>query len=214
MPPSSLPYAPLSDLEVVQRVLNGEKQLYELLLRRHNQRLYRIGLALLHDAEAVEEAMQVTWVKAYEQLASFAGRASFATWLTRILLNECLGRLRRQQRAASLDEYAEADLPSADGATPLQLVLNDELRDALEHAVQALPDAYRSVFVLRAVEGLSVGETAEYLGLTETNVKARLSRARERLRHHLLRFDPQRTFTYLGPRCDGMVQRVWQALVW
>jgi RNA polymerase sigma-70 factor (ECF subfamily) len=211
-----LPYAPLSDVEVVSRVLAGEKQLYELLLRRYNQRLYRAGLSILHDADAVEETMQSAWVKAYEQLGHFEGRAGFSTWVTRILINECLLRLRRQRRQESSssildDEIEPAALP-ADEPTPLQVVLNDELREALENAVQALPDAYRSVFVLRAVEGLSVAETAEYLCLSETNVKVRLARARERLRHLLLSYDPQRSFIYLGKRCDVMVRRVLQQL--
>ncbi|QHJ06329.1 sigma-70 family RNA polymerase sigma factor [Hymenobacter busanensis] len=212
-----LPYAPLPDAEVIRRVLAGEKQLYELLLRRYNQRLYRVGLGLLHDADAVEETMQAAWVKAYEQLASFEGRAGFATWVTRILINECLLRQRRQRHYATLGVGAEEDaddhpaLPIED-RTPLQLVLNDELRAALETAVAALPAGYRSVFVLRAVEGLSVVETAEYLRLTETNVKVRLARARERLRQQLQCFDPQRTFAYLGPRCDRMVHLVLREL--
>ncbi|WP_208130689.1 MULTISPECIES: sigma-70 family RNA polymerase sigma factor [unclassified Hymenobacter] len=204
-----MPYAPLSDSEVISRVLAGEKQLFELLMRRYNQRLYRAGVAVLGEPTAVEEAMQSAWVKAYLQLATFEGRASFATWLTRIMLNECLLDRRRQQRLTDLNApAAEEAEPRATGPTPLQTVLNEELREALEAAMQALPAKYRSVFVLREVEGLSVAGTAAYLQLSEPNVKVRLLRARERLRAYLVGFAPQHTFTYLGARCTRMVRQV------
>jgi RNA polymerase sigma factor (sigma-70 family) len=208
LPP--MPYAPLSDSEVICRVLAGEKQLFELLMRRYNQRLYRAGIALLGQPAAVEEAMQNAWVKAYEQLASFEGRASFPTWLTRIMLNECLMDRRRRQRFVDLAAPVADDEPEpwANAPTPLQELLNEELREALEAAVQALPERYRSVFVLREVEGLSVLETSAALQLTEVNVKVRLLRARERLRTQLAGFAPRHAFPYLGPRCDQMVRAV------
>ena len=212
-----MPYAPLSDSEVIHRVLAGEKPLFELLMRRYNQRLYRTGIAVLGQPAPAEEAMQSAWVKAYEQLARFGERASFPTWLTRIMLNECLMDLRRQQRFTSPDtaaphhgydpESAPAE-PPANAPTPLQALLNEELRGALETAVHDLPAGYRSVFVLREVEGMSVTETAAALHLTETNVKVRLLRARARLRTQLVGFAPPRAFTFLGPRCDGMVRTV------
>ena len=214
LPPLALmPYAPLPDSEVIRRVLAGEKQLFELLMRRYNQRLYRTGIALLGQPPAAEEAMQSAWVKAYEHLARFEERASFPTWLTRIMLNECLMDRRRQQRFRDRplpddDDDNPSPEPPADAPTPLQTLLNEELRGALETAVQALPTSYRSVFVLREVEGLSVNETAVALRLTETNVKVRLLRARARLRTQLAGFAPPRAFTFLGPRCDRMVEAV------
>jgi len=204
-----MPYAPLSDMEVIARVLAGEKQLFELLMRRYNQRLYRAGLAVLGDADATEEAMQNAWVKAYEHLARYEGRSSLATWLTRILLNECLMGQRRQHRFVDLEAPGlTANAFVAAGPTPLHQTLNDELREALEHAVQALPPNLRAVFVLREVEGMSVAETATSLEISEANVKVRLLRARERLRAQLEDFAPQHAFAYLGWRCDGMVRRV------
>ena len=208
-----MPYSPLPDSEVIRRVLAGEKQLFELLMRRYNQRLYRIGIALLGPPPSAEEAMQSAWVKAYEHLARFEGRASFPTWLTRIMLNECFQDRRRQHRFAGRDAPTTAtdDNPPellADVPTPLQVLLNEELRGALEMAVQALPISYRSVFVLREVEGLSVAETAVALRLTEANVKVRLLRARARLRTRLAGFAPARAFPFLGPRCDRMVRDV------
>ncbi|GAB3866385.1 RNA polymerase sigma factor [Hymenobacter segetis] len=204
-----MPYTPLSDAEVIGRVLAGEKQLFELLMRRYNQRLFRTGVAVLGQPAAAEEAMQNAWVKAYMQLGSFAGRASFPTWLTRIMLNECLMDRRHQQRFVDLETASDDEPePVADVPTPLQTVLNDELREALEAAVQALPDKYRSVFVLREVEGLSVAATAAALQLSEANVKVRLLRAREQLRAQLAGFAPQHAFAFLGAHCTRMVRRV------
>ncbi|ALD20871.1 RNA polymerase sigma factor [Hymenobacter sp. DG25A] len=205
-----MPYTPLSDQEIIERVLAGEKQLFELLMRRYNQRLYRTGLAVLGgNAAEAEEAMQSAWVKAFQHLSRFEGRASFATWLTRILLNECLMTLRSQHHFVDLPEAnAPIEAPLRDEHTPLQEVLNRELRQDLESAIGKLPDTYRSVFMLREVEGMSVGETAQLLHLSETNVKVRLLRARERLRHQLQHYAPAHTFTYMGSRCDGMVRRV------
>ncbi|GAB3846705.1 RNA polymerase sigma factor [Hymenobacter terrigena] len=210
LPPLALmPYLPLTNAEVIGRVLAGEKQLFELLMRRYNQRLFRVGVAVLGHPAAAEEAMQNAWVKAYLQLGSFAGRASFPTWLTRIMLNECLMDRRRQQRFVDLETPPDDEPePVAATPTPLQTVLNDELREALEAAVQALPDKYRSVFVLREVEGLSVAATAAALHLGEANVKVRLLRAREQLRTQLAHFAPQHAFAYLGARCTRMVSRV------
>ncbi|MBH8557078.1 sigma-70 family RNA polymerase sigma factor [Hymenobacter negativus] len=208
LPPLALmPYSPLTDAEIISRVLAGEKQLFELLMRRYNQRMFRTGVALLGHP-AAEEAMQNAWVKAYVQLGGFAGRASFPTWLTRIMLNECLMDRRRQQRFVDLNTPDDEPEPAAAAPTPLQTVLNDELREALEAAVQSLPDKYRSVFVLREVEGLSVAATAGALQLSEANVKVRLLRAREQLRTQLAGFAPQHTFAYLGARCTRMVRRV------
>ncbi|AIZ63995.1 hypothetical protein PK28_10395 [Hymenobacter sp. DG25B] len=205
-----MPYTPLSDLEVIERVLAGEKQLFELLMRRYNQRLYRTGLAVLGGNVAeVEEAMQNAWIKAFQHLNRFAGRAGFATWLTRILLNECLMALRGRHHFVDLPESNTLiEAPLREEHTPLQNVMDQELRQALESAIGKLPDTYRSVFMLREVEGMSVGETAQLLQLSETNVKVRLLRARERLRHQLQHYAPEQTFTYMGARCDGMVRRV------
>ncbi|WP_303311572.1 RNA polymerase sigma factor [Hymenobacter sp. BT730] len=205
-----MPYTPLSDLEVIHRVLSGEKQLFELLMRRYNQRLYRTGLAALGgNVAGVEETMQNAWIKAYQHLSRFEGRASFPTWLTRIMLNECLMSLRGQHRLVELPQpEATTEASLREEHTPLHDVLNEELRQALETAIGTLPNTYRSVFMLREVEGMSVVETAQMLHLSETNVKVRLLRARERLRSQLQDFAPAHTFTYLGPRCDAMVHHV------
>jgi len=211
----AMPYHPLTDAVVIHRVLAGEKALFELLMRRYNQRLYRTGMAVLGQPAAVEEAMQTAWVQAYLQLGRFEQRASLPTWLTRIMLNACFAYRRSAARFVSpaandADDDPATTVPDAPapGLSPLQQVLNDELRAALEAAVQALPTTYRSVFVLREVEGLSVAETASALGLSSANVKVRLLRAREQLRGQLARFAPEQAFAYLGPRCDAMVRAV------
>src|SRR5262249_48571804 len=150
--------------------------LYEVLMRRYNQRLFRVARSILRDGAEAEDVMQDAYVRAYEHLGDFAGQAKFSTWLTRIAVHEALRRARRQSRMGNLDfvmETASVKIPS-----PEQQVYDRELRIALERAIDRLPDGYRSVFVLRMVEGLDVAETAGALELGAEAVKTRLHRAR------------------------------------
>jgi RNA polymerase sigma-70 factor (ECF subfamily) len=193
----------LSDEDVVERVCGGEVQLFELLMRRYNQRVYRTARAVLRDDGEAEESVQETWVSAYTSLASFAGRARFATWLTRIALNHAIERDRRRRRT-----FALADPPSDSSCSAEQQTLHDELRHALESAVSELPEVYRTTFMLRAVEGLSTAETAACQDIAEETVRTRLHRARELLRHDIeARFGArlQDCFTFGTARCDRMV---------
>src|SRR4051794_14032750 len=178
---------PLSDEEVVARVLAGETGMFEIVMRRHNQRLYRVARAILRDDGEAEDVMQDAYVRAYEHLKDFAGRARFSTWLTRIAVHEALARSRRSKRFESLDQHTEEPSMSTNpGASPEQQASDVEMRALLERAVDALPDEFRAVFVLRAVEGLSGAEVAECLGIAEETVKTRLFRARARLQEMLV----------------------------
>jgi RNA polymerase sigma-70 factor, ECF subfamily len=193
----------LSDEELVERVCGGDVQLFELLMRRYNQRVYRTARAVLRDDGEAEEAMQETWVSAYTSLAAFAGRARFATWLTRIALNHAIERDRRRRRT-----FALADVPNDSSCSAEQQTLHDELRHALECAVSELPEVYRTTFMLRAVEGLSTAETAACQDIPEETVRTRLHRARELLRHDIeARFGTrlQDCFTFGAARCDRIV---------
>src|SRR5438045_487034 len=172
----------LSDEEVVARVLAGEPALYELLMRRHNQRLYRVARAILRDDAEAEDVMQDAYVRAYQNLASFEGRAKFVTWLTRIAVHEALTRSRRRLRFQSVDPADESNgeiMQSAPSTTrtPEQQAYDRELAAVLEKAVLSLSEQHRLVFMLRDVEELSREETAHCLNLTEENVKVRLHRA-------------------------------------
>jgi RNA polymerase sigma-70 factor (ECF subfamily) len=210
----------LSDEEVVRRVCAGDAPLFEVLMRRYNQRLYRVARAILRDDTEAEDVMQHAYVEGYLHIAQFAGRASFATWLTKIAVHEALARLRRRGRELLSDPFPDSDedmmstlkSPRPD---PEQQALQGEGRVLLESAIEALPVTYRSVFVMREVEGLSTAETAECLELSEEAVKTRLHRARALLREELLEragVAAPTAFSFHLSRCDAVVAAVFERL--
>lgn len=203
-----------SDEDIVERIRAGQTDLFELLMRRYNQRLYRVARAVLRDDGEAEDVTQDAWVRAFEHLDQFAGRARFSTWLTRIALHEAWARSRRRGRFESIDTRGEESGPmnvTASDRDPEHGAFDREVSAVLETAIEALPEAYRSVFVLREMEDLSTAETAECLELTEQTVKTRLHRARGLLRRHLLARVGTATatsFAFAGARCDRMVASV------
>jgi RNA polymerase sigma-70 factor (ECF subfamily) len=216
LPSHQIPTAldPIPDEEVVARVVAGETLLFELLMRRHNQRVYRTVRAILGTDQDAEDVMQQTYLNAYSHLASFAGQARFSTWLTSIAVNEALGR-RRKSGAAALRIVRSDDDPileiRSNDPDPEQQVMTGELQHLVEEEIMALPENYRTVLVFRQVEGLSTEETAECLGVSTDVVKTRLRRARVMLREALLEragvtFD--RLFAFQAPRCDRVVAAV------
>lgn len=210
----------LSDDEVVRRVLAGDGPLFEVLMRRYNQRLYRVARAILRDDAEAEDVMQQAYVEAYSHLGQFAGRAMFSTWLTKIAVYEALARVRRRRRDASgtpvLDSEEDAmSRVKSTAPDPEQQALQGEHRLLLESAIEALPTAYRSVFMLREVEGMSTAEVAECLGLREDAVKTRLHRARALLREELYERAGVATasaFSFHLSRCDRVVSAVFAQL--
>ena len=208
----------LADEEVVARVRAGETELYEILMRRYNQRLYRIARSITGSDSEAEDVMQEAYVRAYRHLDQFAGRARFSTWLTRIALYEAFARTRRRAMIEELDRDLEGGLSPAHllaGAEPdpERQAASAELRRNLQAAVDSLAEKYRSVFVLREIEQLSTAETAQSLGLTTKTVKIRLHRARAFLRSQL---EPATTPADLYPfhldRCDRVVAGVFARL--
>jgi len=177
----------ISDEEVVTRVLAGEEALFEIVVRRHNRRLYCVARAILRDDGEAEDVMQDAYVRAYEHLGQFAGRAKFSTWLTRIAVHEALARERKRGRYQALEPSVgmgrdPMDTFASMTPNPEQQTSRSELCGLLEQAAERLPDGYRAVFVLRDVEELSTIDTANALGITRENVRARLHRARGLLR--------------------------------
>jgi RNA polymerase sigma-70 factor (ECF subfamily) len=210
----------LSDDEAVRRVLAGDRAVFEVLMRRYNQRLYRVARAILRDDSEAEDVMQHAYVQAYLHLGEFAGRASFSTWLTKIAVYEALARARRRNRDRppvsfpGSEEDAMSALPSPE-PDPEQQALRGELRGLLEAAIESLPPTYRHVLVLREVEGMSTAETAECLDLTEDVVKTRLRRARALLRDELLEragVASSNAFSFHLSRCDRVVSAVFERL--
>lgn len=182
----------IADNEIITRVLAGEKNLYALLVRRYNQRLYRIGISIINDDAEVEDVMQVAYIKAYENLKKFAFKSSFSTWLTRILINESLLRIKKSKQSLTInnDMIEKQIYQQSSGAsqTPLMKVINTELKLALETAIYQLPEKYRTVFIMREIEDMNVAETQACLDLSEVNVKVRLNRAKAMLQNSLSKF--------------------------
>ena len=203
-------YELLPDEELVARIAGGEPALFELLMRRHNQRVYRAVRAVLGSEEEVEDVMQQAYLNAYSHLRQFAGEARFTTWLTRIAVNEALARRRRGASIVQGDDDMTMRIPSGT-PDPEQQAAAAELRDVMQREIEALPAAFRTVFVLREVEGLSTAETAEALSISEDLVKTRLHRARGALRENLFRtagITLGTLYEFGNARCDRVVANV------
>jgi RNA polymerase sigma-70 factor (ECF subfamily) len=203
----------LSDEELVREVLGGHTALFEVLMRRHNERLYRAARAVLRDDAEAEDVMQQTYVNAYAHLDQFEAHAAFATWLTRIAVHEALSRLRKRQRVTftSADIEKQA-MPVPSSSNPEREAMTRELGGLLEAAIEQLPDGSREVFVLRAVQGLSTADTAASLEISEDAVKTRFSRARAMLRRDLAEragIVAPAIFAFPQPRCDRVVAAVF-----
>jgi RNA polymerase sigma-70 factor, ECF subfamily len=215
MPNAELPIdqaARTDDVALVHNILDGDDQAFERLMRRHNRRLFRVARSIVHDDDEAEDVLQEGYIRAYQSLAGFRGEARLSTWLTRIVVNQALQRRRRREtivRSEPADEATSDEVAAVE--TPESLAMRAELRRLIEASVDELPTAYRSVFVLRAVEGLSVSETATSLGISEASAKTRFLRARRQLRRAVgLRIGPllEGLFPFAGRRCDHVVKRV------
>jgi RNA polymerase sigma-70 factor, ECF subfamily len=212
--------APAStDADLVARVHRGDGSAFELIMRRHNRRLFRLARSLLRDDAEAEDVLQEAYVRAYAKLGGLTDPQALPAWLARIVANEALGRLRTAAHVVSLEEHRAreegeddpVDDLAADQPDPERLAASGELGRLLEAAVDALPEEFRAVFVLREVEGLSTAETAACLALRPGTVKTRLHRARLQLQEtvgqHLLACSPT-LFEFDGGRCDRIVRRV------
>jgi RNA polymerase sigma-70 factor (ECF subfamily) len=214
------PVAALTDAEIVRRVRRGESALFEILMRRHNQRVYRVVRAVVKEEVDVEDVMQQAYINVFTHLHQFEERSQFSTWLIRIALHEAFGRRRKMQLSESMarmpsgvdDDRGEImDALKSPQADPEHQAYAQELHRVLEAAVDALPETYRTVFMLRDIEGLSTSETGEGLGLGDEAVKTRLHRARVMIRRAvILRIggEATRAFQFHAPRCDRVVSAV------
>jgi RNA polymerase sigma-70 factor (ECF subfamily) len=203
-----------SDAEIIQQVLAGNTALFELLMRRYNERIYRAARSIVRDEQEAEDVMQQAYVNAFTHLRQFNGSAQFSTWLTRIAINEALARVRRRGRYETFDDdlsNVEPFMSTNPVQSPERQAFAGELRGLLEWAIDTLPDGMREVFVLRDVESLSTAEVAESLDVSEDVVKTRLSRGRAALRRALLErtgASAPEAFRFYRPRCDRVVQHV------
>lgn len=209
----------LRDEEVVDRVLAGETALFEIIMRRYNQRLYRVSQMILRNDAEAEDVIQECYVRAFEHLNQFAGKAAFSTWLTRIAIHEALARKRRRQRLEELDARQDKgeSVPKlvSSNADPEVEAAHSERAKFLQDAIELLPETYRSVVVLRDVEEMSVEETADSLQVSEGVVKTRLHRAHAMLRKELflrLQGRMEDLYRFEAPRCDLVVKAVFDRI--
>ena len=210
----------LNDEEVVSRVLAGDTAMFEVIMRRYNQRLYRVARAILRNDAEAEDVMQDAYVRAYRHLDQFEGKAKFATWLTRIAVHEALARKRRSARFEEPDPASEQkgdpmDQFASSAMSPEQQASNSELRSLLENTIEELPESYRTVLMLRDVEQMSITEAAEALQISEENVKVRLHRARAMIRKRLYAragVEGSATFQFHAVRCDRVVKNVFDRI--
>ena len=200
------PAEQIPEEQLVRRILAGEKRLFEYIMRSYNQRLYRIGMSILNDDQEAEDAMQTAYINAYEHLESFEERSSFGTWLTRIMLNECLAR--KKKKLKFIMDQQKQPATQINMITPDFVLANKELNGVLETAVTSFRKNTGSYSVLREIEELSVRQTAETLSIEESNVKARLSRAKSMLRGSLQGFMKENVYSFHLTRCDRIVAKV------
>jgi len=212
--------ATAADMVLVRRALAREADAFRAIMKAHNQRLYRIARAIIRNDAEAEDVVQEAYVRAFAHLDAFRGHASLGTWLSRIVINEALGRLRKRRRfeAVALPEAREAEIipfPLNPGDDPERTMAQRQILQLVERATDKLPDTYRTVFVARVIEGLSIEETAELLGLLPETGKPRLNRARVLLRKALddeigpVLLD---AFPFAGQRCERLTRAVMKRL--
>jgi RNA polymerase sigma-70 factor, ECF subfamily len=207
-----------AEADLARRMARGDAKALEEVMRAHNRTLFRTARAILRDDAAAEDVLQEAYLRAYGSIASFRGESKLSTWLVRIVANEALMRRRKEARRAEvLPIHGDGDVEEGidQGEGPQRMAERSEMRELLERKIDALPDGYRAVFVLRALEELSVDETAAALEIPEATVRSRFFRARSQLRESLSReidlaFDD--AFGFDGERCDRIVARVLAAI--
>jgi RNA polymerase sigma-70 factor, ECF subfamily len=215
---TAVPSAESGDMHLVRRALARDGDAFRTIIKTHNQRLYRIARGVVRNDSEAEDIVQEAYVRAFAHLDAFRGDSSLATWLSRIVINEALGRLRKRRRTVALPENPQAEIiqfPLNPSDDPERTMAQRQILQLVERATDSLPDVYRTVFVARVIEGLSIEETADLLGVRPQTVKTRLHRARVLVRKAL---DDQigpvllDAFPFAGRRCERLTSTVLRRL--
>jgi RNA polymerase sigma-70 factor, ECF subfamily len=207
------------EMELVARASRRDEAAVRAIVQRHNQRLYRLARSIVRNDAEAEDVLQEAYLRGFANLATFRGESALGTWLGRIVINEALGRLRRERPTVELTEKMEAGSVShgevipfpGEQIDPERIMAQRQIHSLLEHAIDDLPDAFRTVLVARVIEEMSVEETAELLGLQPETVKTRLHRARKLVRSALeqqIGSALTETFPFAGRRCERMAETV------
>ncbi|RWO76598.1 MAG: RNA polymerase sigma factor [Mesorhizobium sp.] len=206
------------EMQLVGRALAREGGAFHTIIKMHNQRLYRIARSVVRNDSEAEDIVQEAYVRAFAQLGDFRGESSLATWLSRIVINEALGRLRKRRRTVAMPQNLQAEIiefPLNPSDDPERMMAQRQILELVERATDRLPDVYRTVFVARVIEGLSIDETAELLDVRPETVKTRLHRARALVRKALAdQIGPVLldAFPFAGRRCERLTAAVMQRL--
>jgi len=206
----------LTESEIINRITSGEKSLYEIIVRRFNPHLYKVGRSYNYNHEDTRDLMQDTFIDVYRNLQQFEGRADFKTWITRIMLNNCF---RKREKLSFKNEISTE---VNDQSTPMfshrdndthKIITNHELGHVIEEALGRIPFDYRMVFALREINGMNVAETASLLNITEANVKVRLNRSKAMLRDQIEKtYSPKELFEFNLIYCDAIVENVMKRI--
>lgn len=206
-----------SDAKIIEKILDGEIALFEILIRRNNPFLYKTGRSYGYNHGDTQDLMQDSFVDAYKNLSKFEGRSTFKTWIIRIMLNNCFRRRQKFSFKNEIVRMVEEDstpmFSTTDKENAYKMVINEELRSVIERALDQIPLDYRMVFSLREANGLDIAETAEILNITQANVKVRLNRAKGMLRKAIEKeYLPQDIFEFNLIYCDSIVDKVMKAI--
>ncbi len=208
----------LDDSEIITKILKGDIALYEILIRRYNPYLFKIGRTYSFTHHDTEDLMQEAFISAYTNLSKFENRSSLKTWLTKIMLNHCYHRKQKfsykyESASDSLERKDTVPMFTHNAPNPVKTVMNNELKHVLENALVEIPEDYRIVFTLRELNGMSTKETAEALDISESNVKIRLKRGKGMLRKEIHKmYSPEEIFEFNLIYCNRIVENVFQKL--
>lgn len=210
-------YAHYSDEKIIEKIQQGSTPLFEVIVRRYNQRLFRIQRSYISDESAIKDTLQLTYIKTFENLESFRGEALFSTWITRIAIHEALKYLKREKSYSKLHVVGEGrpgwDHQMDNEDSPENRAIRKDLKHLLEKTVNRLAPRYRAVYIMREIEEMNTSETADCLNISRANVKIRLHRAKQMIREDLERsVADTEIFNFRGSRCDLMVYRVMCAI--
>ena len=217
---NAVPPEKVGESEIISRILQGEKELYEILIRRNNQKLFRVIRSYIRDTDEAQDIMQDTYLRAYEKLFQFREASTFSTWLVRIGINEALAHLRKKGKVFSLNTRTETfngksflEVPDSSQMNPEKKIIRNEAKMLLENAIDNLDAKYRAVYILMEVEEMSTKQIAECLNISVSNVKVRHHRAKKMLKESLYQLTLNNSvFEFGNSRCDRLTERVMQLI--
>lgn len=217
---NAVPPEKVGESEIISRILQGEKELYEILIRRNNQKLFRVIRSYIRDTDETQDIMQDTYLRAYEKLFQFREASNFSTWLVRIGINEALAHLRKKGKVFSLNTRTETfngksflEVPDSSQMNPEKKIIRNEAKMLLENAIDNLDAKYRAVYILMEVEEMSTKQIAECLNISVSNVKVRHHRAKKMLKESLYQLTLNNSvFEFGNSRCDHLTERVMQLI--